>query len=98
MRRYAVIGTGVGVSEANGIGQPEPDTLEARLIATPGPARFIRIPQDKGFAAEGAGLPTRSGSTKNFGYFPLAARSLSDFDALIVLDSTTYSRGGPKLP
>ena len=98
VRRYAVIGTGVGVSEANDIGQPEPDTLEARLIATPGPARFIRIPQDKGFAAEGAGLPTRSGSTKNFGYFPLAARSLSDFDALIVLDSTTYSRGGPKLP
>jgi erythromycin esterase-like protein len=39
--RYAVIGSAVGVSAANGIGQPETDTLEARLTALPGPALFI---------------------------------------------------------
>ena len=35
-QRYAVIGTAVGVSDANGIGQPEAGTLEARLTAVPG--------------------------------------------------------------
>ena len=32
---YAVIGTAVGVSDANGIGQPEAGTLEARLTGRP---------------------------------------------------------------
>ncbi len=49
--RYAVIGSAVGVSEANGIGRPEAGTLEERLTAVPGPARFI--PTHKG-----QGLPT----------------------------------------
>ncbi|MDD4650886.1 MAG: hypothetical protein PHQ34_01530 [Methanothrix sp.] len=39
--RYAVIGTAVGVSAANGIGQPEAGTLEARLLSVPGPVRLI---------------------------------------------------------
>src|SRR5258706_216588 len=39
--RYAGIGSGVGVSEANGIGRPEAGTLEARLTAAAGPGRFI---------------------------------------------------------
>jgi erythromycin esterase-like protein len=37
--RYAVIGSAVGLSDANGIGQPEAGTLEARLTAVPGPGR-----------------------------------------------------------
>src|SRR5207253_3676350 len=35
--RYAVIGSAVGVSDANGIGPPEASTLEARLTDVPGP-------------------------------------------------------------
>lgn len=96
---YAVIGTGLGVSEENGIGEPAPGTLEARLSAAPGPLRFILTHQGQGLPqAEIAGLPTRVGSSKNFTYMPLDARSFSDFDGLIVLDSVRYSQGGPPLP
>ncbi len=96
---YAVIGSAVGVSDANGIGRPEPGTLEARLTAAPGPARFVPTHRSGGLpAAEIASLPTRSGSTRNPTYFPLDARSLADFDWLAVLDSTGYDRGGPPLP
>jgi len=97
--RYAVIGTAVGVSDENGIGQPEASTLEARLTAGPGPARFIPTYKGKGLpASEIAALPARSGSTMNPSYFPLTPQSFTDFDWLAVLDSTTYSRGGPPLP
>lgn len=96
--RYAVIGTAVGVSEANGIGRPEPGTLEARLTALPGPARFIATRQGRGLpTAAIADLPVRSGSIKNPTYFALTPQSLADFDWLAVIDSTTYNRGGPSL-
>lgn len=88
--RYAVIGSGVGVSDANGIGQPEAGSLEARLLAAPGPARFIPTHQGQGLsAAEVAALPLRSGSMKNSSYFALTQQSFQDFDWLAVLDSTT---------
>ena len=96
--RYAVIGSAVGVSDANGIGQPEAGTLEARLTSTPGPVRFIPTHKGQGLpASEIAALPTRSGSTKNSTYFALTPQSFTDFDWLAVLDSTGYSRGGPPL-
>ena len=96
--RYAVIGSAVGVSEANGIGQPEAGTLEARLIAVPGPARFIPTHKGHGLPTSAiAALPTRSGSTKNTTYFALTPQSFTDFDLLVVLDSTAYNRGGPPL-
>ena len=96
--RYAAIGTGVGVSEANGIGQPEADTLEARLTAAPGPGRFIPTHRGQGLpTAAVASLPTRSGSATNGSYFALTPQSLTDFDALIVLDATPYARGFPPL-
>ncbi|MDM7912904.1 MAG: erythromycin esterase family protein, partial [Methanotrichaceae archaeon] len=96
--RYAVIGTALGVSDANGIGQPESGTLEARLTAGPGPARFIPTHKGQGLPAlEIEALPTRSGSMKNQTYFPLTPQSFTDFDWLAVLDSTEYSRGGPPL-
>ncbi len=96
--RYAVIGSGLGVSDANGIVQPEDGTLEARLTAVPGPARFI--PTHKGHGLPTAAivaLPTRSGSMKNPTYFSLTPQSFADFDWLVVLDSTAYNRGGPSL-
>lgn len=33
-----------------------------------------------------------------FTFMPLDAHSFGDFDGLVVLDSVTYSRGGPVLP
>ena len=96
--RYAVIGSAVGESLANGIGQPETGTLENRLTALPGPARFIPTNLGQGFPTSAiAALPTRSGSMKNPTYFALTSQSFTDFDWLAVLDSTTYSRGGPPL-
>lgn len=99
---YVVIGSGLGVSEANGIARPEAGTLEARLTATPGPARLIpthRAHRGQGLPQQDvAALGSRSGSRKNPTYFPLTAQSLTDFDWLLVLDSTPYSRGGPPLP
>jgi len=97
--RYRVVGAALGASEANGLGRPEPGTLEARLTAAPGPARFIPTHQGQGLpAAEVAALPARSGSTRNHSYFALTPQSLTDFDGLAVLDSTAYTRGGPPLP
>lgn len=96
---YAVVGSGAGVSEENGIGQPEAGTLEARLMAVPGPARFVPTHRGGGLPApEVEALPVRSGSTRNSTYFPLAPRSLADFDALALFDEMTYSAGGPPLP
>lgn len=95
---YAVIGTAVGVSDENGIGQPEADTLEARLISVPEQARFIPTHKGQGLpASEIAALPIRSGSVKNPTYFPITPQSLADFDWLAVLDRAAYSRGGPPL-
>jgi erythromycin esterase-like protein len=96
--RYAVIGSAVGVSDANGIGRPEVGSLEARLTASPGPARFIPTHKGQGLpAAEIAALTTRSGSAKNRSYIALAPQSFTDFDWFAVLDSTAYNRGGPPL-
>jgi erythromycin esterase-like protein len=97
--RYCVVGSAVGVSDANGIGRPEAGTLEARLTAAPGPARFIPTHHGQGLpAAEIAALPTRSGSTRNGTYFALIPQSFTDFDWLAILDSVAYNRGGPPLP
>jgi erythromycin esterase-like protein len=98
MLGYAVIGSAVGVSDANGIGQPEAGALEARLTAAPGPARFIPTRKGQGLPTSAiAALPARSASMKNSTYFALTPQSFTDFDWLAVLDSTAYSRGGPPL-
>lgn len=97
--RYAVIGSAVGVSDANGIAAPEAGTLEARLTAAgPEPAVFIPTHGGRGLpAAEIAALPIRAGSRKNPTYFPLTPQSFTEFDWLAVLRAVTYSRGGPPL-
>lgn len=97
---YATIGTAVGVSEENGIGEPEPGTIEARLAAASrsGWGLFIPTSGVRGLSASEIGsLPIRSGSVKNQTYFPLTPRNLTDFDGLAFLDKVTYSRGGPHL-
>jgi erythromycin esterase len=86
--RYAVIGTGVGASASIGLAPPEPGTLEARLTAATEPARFIPTHRGQGLpATESTALPTRSGATKNSSYFALSSQSITDFDALAVLNS-----------
>lgn len=95
---YAVIGSAVGVSDENGIRRPEAGTLEAMLTALPGPGRFVPADWCRGFSEqEGAALAVRTGSVKNPTYFPLTARSGTDFDWLVALDRVGYSRGGPRL-
>ena len=97
-QRYAVIGSAVGISDANGIVRPGVGTLEARLTAVPGPARFIPTHKGQGLpSAEIASLPTRSGSMKNPTYVALTLQSFTDFDWLAVFDRTAYNRGGPPL-
>jgi len=94
-RRYVVIGSALGESSANGIGQPEAGTLEAMLTSTRGPVRFIPTHQGQGLpAAEIAALPLRSGSMKNPSYSALSHESFTDFDYLAVFDSTDYAQGG----
>jgi erythromycin esterase len=96
--RYAVIGSAVGESSANGIGPPEEGTFEAKLTAVPGTGLFIPTHRGRGFLSPAiAALPLRSGSQKNLTYFPLTPQSLTDFDWLAVLDSAAYTRGGPAL-
>ena len=100
--RYAVIGTGLSVSEANGIGPPASGSLEALLTApfTSSPAGAVLIPTHRGqklHAAQIAALTTRFSTTKNPSYKPLNAQSFTDFDWLAILDSATYTRGMPPL-
>ncbi len=96
--RYASIGSGLGTSEANGIGQPEPGTLEALLTSTPGQAAFLPTHGGRGhLAPEIAALPARTGSTLNPSYAPLSPKSFTDFEWLAVLPTSTYQRGGPPL-
>lgn len=90
--RYAVMGMALGVSEPNGIGEPEPGTVEARLAGRG--AFFIPTHRKVGLpAAELASAPVRTGSTLNPTYSPLAPGSFSEFDALVFLASTSYPRG-----
>lgn len=78
---YGVIGSGVGISEADGVGRPESDTIEAQLIS------FMQMPNDLLFAPTGkvklsemAVLRTRSESSRNSTYIALKPQALTDFD------------------
>lgn len=96
---YVVVGSALGVSEENGIAQPEPGTLEAQLSSLP--ASGVLIPTHRGEGlpdSELAALPIRSGSVKNPSYAVLEPARLNDFDWLAFVDSTPYNRGGPELP
>jgi len=93
-RAYAVIGSGLGSSDAtNGLMKPEPGSLEARLVAVPGAALFIPTHGGRGLeSGEVSSLIVRSGTARNLSYTALSAQSLTDFDWLLVLDSTGYTR------
>ncbi|KAF5051571.1 Erythromycin esterase [anaerobic digester metagenome] len=96
---YAVIGSGVVVSEANGIGLAEVNSLEERLFADTREGVFI--PTHRGRLLDRAAVETlesRSRSRRNTTYFPLTPGSIESFDGLFIVGSTEYARGGPPLP
>ena len=95
--RYAVVGMGVGVSEENGIGAPEPGTLEAELLGVGGSLFISTHRGERAPAVNLATLPVRSGSSRNPTYSPLTADSFDDFDCIVFFDSTRYPRGSPQL-
>lgn len=85
--RYAVIGTGIGVMESQGIERPEPGTLEDLLLARPDSGLIIPThPVQGNVPAPIEGLPVRSASQKNSTYFPFTPQSLTDFDWLMILN------------
>ena len=92
-RRYAVIGSGVGVSDAYELGVPQAGSIEALLTNSKASGVLIPTHLAQGFA-EGvvAALPTRSGTMKNLSYTALTAQSFSDFDWLNVLKSAQTTR------
>jgi erythromycin esterase len=92
--QYVIIGAGLGISEYNGIGEPEGGTLESILTNKLESAMFIPTNKlQEIFKSEISSLPTRTGSTKNGSYFPFTRESLIDFDWLAILKSTEYTRG-----
>lgn len=92
-RRYAVIGSGVGVSDVYELGKPEEGTIEALLTNDKAPGVLIPTHLGQGFA-EGAvaGVRTRSGTMKNLSYTSLTSQSFSDFDWLNVLKAADETR------
>lgn len=94
-----MIGSALGASPANGVGDPEPGSIEARFAERPGPGLFIPTHRGRSLLPEAAAsLPVRSGSRKNPGYFPLTPEIFTDFDWLAFLETSLYARGGPVLP
>lgn len=90
--RYAVIGTAVGTSGENGIGNPEAGTIEAKFAPLAKPA-FLLPTQGGDFSD----FPTRSGSTLNPTYVPLNSRAAVNFDWIAFLAEAAYNLGGPPL-
>lgn len=82
--KYAVIGVGAGTSTASQLTPPDAGTLEAHLLAAPGPVRVI--PTHFGTTLDAANIPTRN-MHNNPRYFPFDGQSLTDFDFLAVLDA-----------
>ncbi len=90
--RYAVMGSAVGVSKENGIGDPEPGTPEARFLAWGHPGFFLLFR-----GGNFPGGPVRSGSALNPTYVPLTAGAPRHFDGIAFLPEAAYNRGGPPL-
>lgn len=98
-RAYTVAGAGLFDSPENGIGEPEPGTLEAQLGQRAETAFVLPTHPGAGLSATALStLTTRSGSVRNSTYMPLDASSVTDFDWLAFVRTTAYARGGPTLP
>jgi erythromycin esterase-like protein len=81
--RYAVIGVGVGVSEAMGLGTPEAGSLEAALMESAAPACWIATHGGRRLSAEVVtNLVNRLGTPT---YFPFTRQSLEEFHVLALI-------------
>lgn len=97
-KEYVVIGTGLGISEENGIAQPETATLESLLAQSTDAAQFIPTYHGKRLTTSVIeSLRSRSGSHMNHSYFPLTQESFTEFDWFCIINSVTYLRGAPSL-
>lgn len=85
--RYAVIGVGVGRSEAFGLGAPEAGTIEARMLAAPGPWRIVPVG-----GVSGEGIAARGKAAGNPTYFGFSGASVGEYDWVCVGDSCGRSR------
>lgn len=98
--RYAVIGSGVGISDVYELAPPEAGSIEALLTTGASTGVFIPTHLGQGFADGAlAALPTRSGTMKNLSYMALTPQSFADFDWLNVMKSARETRqipGGTK--
>jgi hypothetical protein len=96
--QYVMIGTALGISEANGVAQPESGTLEAALTAI---GTDSLIPTHRGQMLPPsliADLPIRSGSQRNRSYFELTHQSFTDYDWICTLGSTGLMRSESPSP
>jgi erythromycin esterase-like protein len=81
--RYAVIGVGVGVSEAMQLGTPEAGSLEAALLDAASPACWIATEGGRRLPVEALSkLVERSGTPT---YFPFTRQSLEEFQVLALV-------------
>jgi len=78
--RYAVVGSALGVSDANGIIQPEAGTLEAKLTAVRGRRVSFQLAKARGFQHRQSQLFRFAQADKNPTYFALTPQSFTDFD------------------
>lgn len=92
--QYAVLATALGTSEENGIGTPEPGTLEGIILALKFPLAFL----PRLSSSELAKLSTRTGSQLNPTYTPLDPQlAATNFDSLLFVSDSLYQRGGMPL-
>lgn len=90
--RYAVIGTALGRSGDNGIGEPEPGSIEALLSAAGASFFFPASQSDRVPIEEIASLPARSLSATNPSYRGLDPQSFSHFDWMLMANDVTAVR------
>jgi erythromycin esterase len=82
--RYAVIGVGVGTAGVMGVGEPEAGSLESKLMAAAGSARFLLTHSARKLPSGVVdAIVTRTGTQQ---YFPFTRESLADFDVIALLD------------
>lgn len=93
--KYFVIGSSIGISEANGISKPEEGTLENVFMTSESSDFFIST---KNFSkTDLQKYQVRSVSKKNPGHSVLSAQSFKDFDYIVFLQTTPFAIGAPPL-
>ncbi|TYB68763.1 erythromycin esterase family protein [Nonomuraea sp. PA05] len=88
---YAFLASGLGAVRHQGLGDPDPGTVEGVLAALPG-QRYLVDSRMLASALEGAKLTQRTDTADNYGYFPLDPDQLGATDGIIFVKDVA---GGP---